>query len=632
MIGSYLKNIFKKEKIHEIEIEEEIINDNLIIELSNRYIAYRLNDNKIEFIEIMVQNCSNFEMLLQHYLEIVDTIVETIGIKINLIILLKSDRFLVKNSNKSLKNEEKLRYFASSLVMNEDSFNAMQLKENSYTIIDHQFIKQILDTFKKYNILDIYEISILNSLQLDSPHIYIDISFGNSEIILNKTRIQKRTLTHNLTSFIDSCAKKLYIDFETSFEDIKINFKDIKTYEQLIQSSNAVKDELINFIDTIYEDIQSSLSYFSVYDNVDTVYNIYINGDILEYDFLLNILKDKLNIELIPLNIYLKINSQEKINLSMLELIYKDKRSILDNLNLDFKGLKHSDNKDEYIFTESRLDESSISNQDTKTKSTNKINLSTGKSLLYDENNKAVWKMDISELGTFIKSRFNEYKNSDKNDISLKDNKVILYTIISIPLIVILVFILNMVLNLNSNFDKNMYYLEQKMIKSDILKRKLASKNLSTNIAKKSDKIFWTQKLITLSSLMPNEIWLSSLTLENKETTIENKKVTNQLIVLESRALPSEVGHISTIASYMDNLLKADDDFKKDFASINFGGATIKNEYGYDVINFKLLCKFDKNINIKAIEEKTRKDKSIGENLKDIKKNTKQKDKILKNL
>jgi hypothetical protein len=133
---------------------------------------------------------------------------------------------------------------------------------------------------------------------------------------------------------------------------------------------------------------------------------------------------------------------------------------------------------------------------------------------------------------------------------------------------------------------------------------------------------------------MPNEIWLSSLTLKNIKKTIENKEVTSQSLVLESRALPSNIGHISTIALYMDKLLNAEDDFKKDFSSINFGGADISTEYGYDVVNFKLLFNFEKNINIQNIKTKENKVKknSIGENLSNIKQNAQKQKNILNKL
>jgi hypothetical protein len=103
---------------------------------------------------------------------------------------------------------------------------------------------------------------------------------------------------------------------------------------------------------------------------------------------------------------------------------------------------------------------------------------------------------------------------------------------------------------------------------------------------------------------------------------------------LEARAFPSVVGHIANIAVYMDKLLNANDDFKKDFSDIHFGGATIVQEYGQEVINFKLLCNFEKNINIKDIQEKNKKvnKKSIVENLGNIKKNTNKKEKILNEL
>ena len=149
-----------------------------------------------------------------------------------------------------------------------------------------------------------------------------------------------------------------------------------------------------------------------------------------------------------------------------------------------------------------------------------------------------------------------------------------------------------------------------------------------------SNKILWTEKFITIAKSMPDEIWLSSIRLENSEKEIEGKKVTFSRVILDGRCLPSSIGHISTIATYMKKLMNSDKNFRRDFINVSFGGAeSIFDEFNRNLISFQLYCNFRKNINIQEIKKEIEPQKqSIVENIKSIKKNTKKKNQILENI
>ena len=636
---SKIIKLFKSDNNNEI-VSSIQNKDFLYIELSNSYISYELNNNnKIQIVNLEIQKYSNFEELLKVWIEAVDVIVQTINLKVDISIIIKSNDFIIKNSEKFIDEKVQNKYFASKLALDEDNIEVKYLYDKSYMIVEYKFLQKILFAFKKYKIVDIYDLSILNSLNLKekSNHLYLDISFNSCDIILNYNKIQKRDIHIQLSEMIDTAAKNMYIDFNSAYESLQINFKNIKTYDELVETKKPMQKELLEYIDIVVENINNSLSYFSILENIEYVDNIYINGDILELDFIVDILSDKLNINFISLNIYQKVNYREKINLLFLK---KTSDSILEKLHINFDGLNYNDGRDEYIFIENKfIEKGTLSGTQKAQTSTKKkkreVQLkSSNRSFFYDENEIPVWKMSMTELFEFIKDRVN-YASS--NDMQLVSNKKIFYAFGIVPVFITCIYFFNIISDSQREFNSNIEILENRVQRVDVLKKQLVNKNKQVNVMelnKNTDKIFWTQKLITIANLMPNEIWLSSLSLENIAAKIEDKEVTKQTMVLESRALPSAIGHISSIALYMNKLLNAEDDFKKDFSSINFGGASIQNEYGYDVVNFKLLCEFEKNINIKDILEKEQKvkDKSIGENLMNINKNKKMQKQMLDQL
>jgi hypothetical protein len=53
----------------------------------------------------------------------------------------------------------------------------------------------------------------------------------------------------------------------------------------------------------------------------------------------------------------------------------------------------------------------------------------------------------------------------------------------------------------------------------------------------------------------------------------------------------------------MEKVMKSDERFRRDFKDISFGGATIVDGGGRELIGFKLYCNFKKNININETQK-----------------------------
>jgi hypothetical protein len=615
-------NKFKQKEEEKKDIKNIQNNDHLYVELSQTYIAYRLNqDEKINFVQLGTMQHDDYDSLLKLWNEALSVIISTLKIQVTISLFIKSFHFVMKNSNKQMDMDNARIYFANQLALSKENIEVKNIFNNSYFIVEYKFLQKILFAFKDYKIDNIYDTSLLHSsyIKTNTNHFYIDISFDSFDMILNHSKIQKRNIDINLNTLINRCAKSSYVDYETSYENIKLSFKNIVSYDDLSQSTKALEKIFLAYIDEIIVNIHNSLEYFSIKDNMDYIDTIYINGDVLELDFIIKILEDKLKIKFISMNKYLKINNLYKSTLTMYNNI---DISILNKFDIDFEGLNYNDGRDEYVFIENKfIDKGSLtSSQKTKVDTHKKeILIKNNDSEVF---NKPILKMSMSELFEFFQSKF-----LNNNSSSSINNTNIIYLIGIIPLGLMGFYTFNIISDTQRNFNNNIKILEDRIQRVDQVKKTLLLKNKQINtqrMSAKVDKIFWTEKFITISNLMPNEIWLSSLSLENIKKVIEDKEVVTQTMVLESRALPSNIGHISTIAVYMDKLLNAKENFKKDFSNINFGGADISNEYGYDVVNFSLVFHFEKNINITNVQEQENKveKKSIGENLINIKQNS----------
>lgn len=609
-------------------------NKKLYVVLSSRYLSYRLEDGLIQYMEFPVDTMQEFSEQLQIWFEAIQVIIKTLEFTPEFVFFIHHGKFIVKNAEKFIDVKYQNRHFANKLAIDESKIDVRHLQDKSYLIIDFDFIQKILFKFKDYTISGIYDMSLLATeyLSLSGVHCYINISYDNFDIILNNRKIQKRTITDSLSKFLEQCSAAIYTDMETSYTNLKNSFKSVTSYQELKEINKPLQKELLAYIDSLANNIEQSLSYFSVYDIIENVDKVYIDGDILEFDFMIKILNDKLNIDAITINKFMKLNTYQKADL---ELFSKLESKELEKYHLDFEGLRYSDGRDEYIFVENKFIAKGHLSATQKTKINEEKESKEYNPLEDDEEiseilDMPIWKMSMGELYSFAKEKLNLKKSGSLNV------DLVYYGIFIVGIFFLVLFLLTSMSDTQREFKNNILTYEDRVKRVDSLKQKLSKDALmSINTADSEiKKILWTQKFITLSNLMPNEIWLASVSMKNYTKTIEDKEVTSQALVLEARALPSATGHVSSIANYMQELLNADDEFKKDFSSIHFGGAKIINEYGYDVIHFTLICQFEKNINVKTIEDKTKKtkNKSIGENLQSINQNIKVKEKILNSL
>jgi len=364
-------NIFKTTNQEEL-VDYEHKNDLLCIELSYSYISYEINNNSdIHIIQLDIQSYNDFSELLKIWVETVNLILETIKIKVDITFIIKSNDFIIKNSEKFIDKKVQAKYFANKLALEEENIDVTHLFDKSYLIVEYKFLQKILFAFKDYKIINIYDTSILNSLNIKETkkHLYLDISLNSCDIILNYNKIQKRDLKINLADMIDKASSNMYIDFKSTYDSLKINFKNIRTYEELKNSKKPLQKELLEYIDSILENINNTLSYFSIIENIDYIETIYINGDVLEFDFIIHILSDKLNINFISLDKYQKVNYKEKVNLIFLK---KSSQKILNKLNINFDGLNYNDGREEYVFIENKFTQKGTLSATQKAKSSKK--------------------------------------------------------------------------------------------------------------------------------------------------------------------------------------------------------------------------------------------------------------------
>jgi len=91
-----------------------------------------------------------------------------------------------------------------------------------------------------------------------------------------------------------------------------------------------------------------------------------------------------------------------------------------------------------------------------------------------------------------------------------------------------------------------------------------------------SKKVFWAQKLNKLSLDLPSGIWFSSITINNKNITINGSVISLQK------------DEVALINKFLDNL-KADSGFLKDFTGFELSNVQKESIGGYDVADFVLI-------------------------------------------
>ena len=101
-------------------------------------------------------------------------------------------------------------------------------------------------------------------------------------------------------------------------------------------------------------------------------------------------------------------------------------------------------------------------------------------------------------------------------------------------------------------------------------------------------KILWTEKFLILAKLMDNNMWFTDLYLGKEQRNVGRGKIESTKLIIEGNVLPSTVGHIEKIASYLEKIKSDKGEFMTDFQDVTFEGAELE---GYDedsVVHFTL--------------------------------------------
>jgi len=563
----------------------------------------------------------------------VGNLLSNISFNPKLILLMNNASFLVKNLKGIESEEERYAYVSSQIDVFDGSFNMIEVKNSSYLVVEHSAIEKIIFAFKDYEIQALHDLSTLNAFFLLSKRseLYLNISLNSTDAIINAEIFQKRTVKNLFLNYLNRSAQKLNLDLDSTYRHIQKNFSDIKTYDELIHSTHNGAIDLKEFIDDMVSFVKSTLDYFNNYESLEDIETIYLDGDILELDFIIEMLNDKLNFDgIVQVNNFLKVSNPKKNATTIASLSSSEN---LNSSSIPLDGLRYNDGKQEYIFIDN-----SLVLKKKLTKEQKKKIISFRKVIEIEENkrnrdnkkiNKSIWKMDGSELLELIKSKFNSSKDKDTDlEVDEERGKILFLIILALGFGAYQLFFY--VMDKENKF-KSVVQNYQSNVDSVNRKEEQLAKEDKLFIVSGINKILWTEKFITLSKNMPDAIWFSSIRLENFDKEIEGKKITSSRVILDGRCLPSSEGHINTIATYMENLMNSDNNFKKDFIDVSFAGAeTSFDSFDRKLISFKLYLNFRQNINVEYIKkEKSTKDKSIVDNLASIKENSTKKIKML---
>lgn len=201
-----------------------------------------------------------------------------------------------------------------------------------------------------------------------------------------------------------------------------------------------------------------------------------------------------------------------------------------------------------------------------------------------------------------------------KPQISLtlpKDKSFFLWPVFG--LIPLLLAVLGLLFILNIFKAKTLAGLEQKVanLKSSYKKIQNLSdsrKNLTNTLTFLQNislaKTSWSDQLINLEKLIPNQIWLTNITLESipeKQALSSSQGQINQIIFPTNKSLTirgsatsvveSEI--ISSITRFADSL-KKDKSFSRDFKDIKLGPLQSEKKGNLVIMNFSVYCKSEK--------------------------------------
>jgi Tfp pilus assembly PilM family ATPase len=110
----------------------------------------------------------------------------------------------------------------------------------------------------------------------------------------------------------------------------------------------------------------------------------------------------------------------------------------------------------------------------------------------------------------------------------------------------------------------------------------------------KTDKILWTNKLRTISAVLPENIWISDLDLKETTEKFEGMEVAKRMLALTCHVDSKRGDHLQTIALFVRSL-KDQKEFVQDFTDVHFHAAQ-RSAVDTDIIDFTLTLPLRRNL------------------------------------
>jgi hypothetical protein len=121
-------------------------------------------------------------------------------------------------------------------------------------------------------------------------------------------------------------------------------------------------------------------------------------------------------------------------------------------------------------------------------------------------------------------------------------------------------------------------------------------------VALDTDKVLWTEKMLSLGRHMDDKMWITDVYLTNENASRRSdESVAVRKLSIEGAVLPSTDGHILEIAEYIRRLTE-DERFMADFSQITFEGAAIDPTESAHVVRFQIDAWYDEAKRIRQSE------------------------------
>ena len=104
----------------------------LFVELADTFISYRIDNDRIQTVELPIQEKYEFTQQLKLWNVTLGIIVQTLKTTPSITIFIKSSNFLIRNTEKKLSKETKYKYFATKLALEDDSIEVLSLINKGY--------------------------------------------------------------------------------------------------------------------------------------------------------------------------------------------------------------------------------------------------------------------------------------------------------------------------------------------------------------------------------------------------------------------------------------------------------------------------------------------------------------------